>query len=333
MSTQVVAEIGSVHDGSLGNAFKLIELAAECGADAVKFQTHISEAETLKNAPAPPFFKGEPRYDYFIRTGFSVVQWKELKAKCDEYSIEFMSSPFSNEAVEILENIGMRRYKIPSGEITNIPMIELIAQTKKTIILSSGMSTWKELDKAIQTIKKVHSKIILLQCTSEYPCTYENVGLNIMQEMQQRYNCPIGLSDHTITNYAAFSAATLGAVLIEKHLTFSRQMYGSDAKHSMEPSEFTDLVSGVKAINKILSNEPDKDIIANQMKGMKEVFQKSIVAAKDIQKGEILKKEHLAYKKPGTGLSASKYKSILGLKTKTEILKDEYIKTKDLEQK
>ena len=332
MLTQIIAEIGSVHDGSFGNALKLIELAAHCGADAVKFQTHISEEETLINAPAPSFFKGEPRYDYFIRTSFSTSQWKELKAKCDECNIEFMSSPFSNKAVETLEKIGMDRYKIPSGEVTNIPMLELISQTKKPIILSSGMSSWKELDKAIQTIKKVHSKIILLQCTSEYPCTYENVGLNIMQEMQKRYNFPIGLSDHTITNYAAFSAATLGAILIEKHLTFSRQMYGSDARHSIEPSEFIDLVSGVKAINKILSNKPDKDIIANQMKEMKEVFQKSIVAACDIQKGEILKQEHLAFKKPGTGLPANKYKSILGLKTRTKMLKDEHINMKDLEQ-
>ncbi len=332
MLTQIIAEIGSVHDGSFGNALKLIELAADCGASAVKFQTHISQAETLMNAPAPSFFKGEPRYEYFIRTSFSLAQWKELKAKCDHRNIEFMSSPFSNEAVEILEKIGMDRYKIPSGEVTNIPMLELIAQTKKTIILSSGMSTWKELDEAIEAINKFHNNIIILQCTSEYPCSFEMVGLNIMLEMKQRYNLPIGLSDHTLTNYAAYSAATLGAILIEKHLTFNRKMYGSDAKHSLEPSEFIDLVSGVKAINEILSNKLDKDLIANQMKEMKEVFQKSIVAAYDIQKGEVLKQEHLAFKKPGTGLPANKYKSILGLKTRTKMLKDEYINMKDLEQ-
>ena len=331
MSTQIIAEIGSVHDGSLGNALKLIELATHCGADSVKFQTHISEAETLINAPAPSFFKGEPRYDYFIRTAFS-VQWKELKAKCDECNIEFMSSPFSNEAVEILEEIGMSRYKIPSGEVTNHPMLKLIAQTKKPIILSSGMSTWKELDEAIEVINKFHNDIIILQCTSEYPCSLESVGLNIMLEMQQRYNLPIGLSDHTLTNYAAFSAATLGAVLIEKHLTFSRKMYGSDAKHSAEPFEFVDLVNGVKSINKILSSKPDKDSVAKQMKEMKEVFQKSIVAAFDIQKGVILKQEHLAFKKPGIGFPANKYNNILGLKTRTKILKDEYINIKDLEQ-
>jgi N,N'-diacetyllegionaminate synthase len=330
MSTEIIAEIGSVHDGSFGNALKLIELAVECGADSVKFQTHIAEAETLINAPAPSFFKGEPRFDYFIRTGFSIKQWKELKNKCDELKIEFLSSPFSNEAVEMLEEIKMNRYKIPSGEVTNLPMLELIAQTDKPIILSSGMSTWKELDEAVRIIQTFHNKITILQCTSEYPCAFENVGLNIMLEMRDRYNLAIGLSDHTLSNYSAFSAVSLGATLIEKHLTFSRKMYGSDARHSLEPTEFKDLVKGVDAIEKMLLSKVDKDLVANQMKEMKEVFQKSIVAACDIPEGQILGMEHLAFKKPGTGVPANRYKDILGRKTLSKIIKDEYLDIKDI---
>lgn len=215
----IIAEIGSVHDGSFGNALKLVELASECGANCIKFQTHIAEAETLKDAPMPPFFKGEPRYEYFKRTGFSLKQWKELKAKCGELEIDFLSSPFSIEAVELLEKVEVKRYKVPSGEVTNLPLLEVVAETKKPVLLSSGMSTWEELNEAIATIQKVHNDITVLQCTSEYPCTYENVGLNVMLEMKERYNLPVGLSDHTLTNYSAFTAMRIhfeGDILIFK---------------------------------------------------------------------------------------------------------------------
>jgi N-acetylneuraminate synthase len=150
MSVFIIAEIGSVHDGSFGNAKKLIELAKACGADAVKFQTHIAEAETLKDAPNPPYFQDESRYDYFVRTGFSLEQWNALKVHADKIGIEFMSSPFSIEAVELLERVGMKRYKIPSGEVTNTPLLEAVVATGKSVFLSSGMSSWKELDRAVE---------------------------------------------------------------------------------------------------------------------------------------------------------------------------------------
>ena len=172
MKVKIIAEVGSVHDGSFGNALKLIELAAKCSADIVKFQTHIAEAETLKDAPMPSFFKGEPRYEYFKRTGFSIEEWKQLKAKCDEQRIEFLSSPFSVEAVELLEKIGIKRYKVPSGEVTNLKLLKVIAETRKPVLLSSGMSAWQELDDAVNTIKNIHNDITVLQCTSEYRYEY-----------------------------------------------------------------------------------------------------------------------------------------------------------------
>lgn len=150
----IIAEIGSVHDGSFGNAVKLIEAAAACGADAVKFQTHIAEAETRRDAPAPRFFNAEPRFDYFHRTRFSVAQWKELAVHCASRDVIFMSSPFSLEAVDMLETVGVAAYKIPSGEVTNLPLLEHVAATGRPAILSSGMSDWMELDAAVAVLNR-----------------------------------------------------------------------------------------------------------------------------------------------------------------------------------
>ncbi|MGH6802388.1 MAG: N-acetylneuraminate synthase family protein, partial [Methyloceanibacter sp.] len=215
----IIAEVGSVHDGSFGNAQRLIDVAAECGADVVKFQTHIASAETLRDAPMPPYFTGEPRYEYFERTAFTLEQWEALKAHCEGLQVEFLSSPFSVEAVELLEKIGVRRYKVPSGEVTNLPYLEVVAQTGKPVLLSSGMSNWAELDAAVDTMLRHHDRLTVLQCTSEYPCPPERVGLNVMMEMRARYKLPVGLSDHTRTNYAAYAAVVLGASVIEKHFT------------------------------------------------------------------------------------------------------------------
>ena len=327
---KVIAEVGSVHDGSFGNALKLIELAAECGADVVKFQTHIAGAETLKDAPMPPFFKGEPRYEYFERTGFSLNQWRKLKTKCDELQIEFLSSPFSIEAVELLEKLDVKQYKIPSGEVTNLPLLKVVAETNKKVLLSSGMSTWRELDEAVNTLQKIHSDIIVMQCTSEYPCSFENTGLNIMLEMKERYKLPVGFSDHTLTNYTAFAAVTLGASVIEKHLTFSRKMYGSDARHSLIPIEFTDLVSGIRAIEMVLSTKVNKDKIAGKMSEMREVFQKSIVSIVDIPEGSVISADAIGLKKPGIGIPAGKLSEVIGRIAKRDIQKDQLISEEDL---
>ena len=171
---RIIAEIGSVHDGSFGGACKLIEAAAACGADAVKFQTHIAEAESLPNAPSPAYFNAEPRLAYFKRTGFTPEQWRKLAECAKSVGIIFLSSPFSLEAVDLLETIDMPVYKIPSGEVTNIPLLERVAQTGKPVLLSSGMSDWKELDAAVRIFKdKV--PLTVLQCSSAYPCPPERV--------------------------------------------------------------------------------------------------------------------------------------------------------------
>jgi N-acetylneuraminate synthase len=309
--TFIIAEIGSTHDGSMGNAKSAIEVAAECGADAVKFQVHIAAAETLRDAPMPSYFKGEPRFEYFDRTGFTREEWLELKANAEERGMTFLSSPFSTEAVELLESIGMERYKIPSGEVTNLPFIDRIAQNGKPVILSSGMSSWEELDRAVATVTAHHRNLTVLQCTTEYPCPPENVGLNVMLEMKERWGLPVGFSDHTLSNAAAMAAVTLGASIVEKHFTLSKRMYGSDARHSAEPEQFAELVSQIREIETIQSNVVDKSDIS-RFSEMKEIFQKSVVSQIDISEGATITLEMLGIKKPGTGLAPERLADIVG---------------------
>lgn len=314
----IIAEFGMLHDGSFGNACKMVDVAKECGADAVKFQTHIAEAETLKDAPMPYFFKGESRWNYFKRTAFTKNQWMQLKEYCDKKEIEFMSSPFSIEAVDLLDLIGMYKYKIPSGEVTNLPMLEHVAKKNKPIILSSGMSSWKELDAAVKTIRNYNNQLTVLQCTSIYPTPLEKVGLNVMLAMKKRYFCPVGLSDQSLTNYACFAAVTLGASVVEKHVTLSKSCYGSDAKHSIEPDQFAEFVRGIRNIETILANPVDKDDLSGFVE-MKKVFEKSIVSLVDISAGTVLTEDLIGIKKPGNGIPPEKYKQILGKRVKVDI--------------
>ena len=325
----VIAEIGSVHDGSFGNACKLIDLAAECGADAVKFQTHIAEAESTHDAPAPAYFSAEPRMAYFRRTGFTQPQWVQLKAHAASRKIEFLSSPFSEEAVDLLESIGMTRYKIPSGEVTNLPLLQRIARTGKPVILSSGMNSWTELDQAVAAVRAGGAPFSVMQCTSEYPCPYERVGLNVMREMARRYECPVGLSDHTLTSFATLAAVSHGATVIEKHLTFSRKMYGSDAQHSMEPSEFTQMVQGIRAISTMLASDVDKDDLG-KLGSMKKIFEKSVVARHEIPAGTTITAAMLTVKKPGTGIPARELQSVVGTVAARTIAADSLLKPEDL---
>lgn len=307
----IVAEAGMNHDGSLGLACRLVDAAAECRADAVKFQLHIAEAETLSEAPCPPYFTEEPRDAYFRRTAFSEAQWAQLKRHCESRGVEFVCSPFSLEAVEVLERVGVARYKIASGEVTNLPLLERVAATGKPVLLSSGMSTWAELDAAVAAVRRSHQRLTVLQCTSAYPCPDEQVGLNVLEQLTTRYGVPVGLSDHTMANYAAYAAVALGATVIEKHLTLSRRMYGSDAAHSLEPAEYADLVQGIRAIERMVAHPVDKDDVS-RFHAMKRTFEKSVVAVAPIPAGSIITPQMLGLKKPGTGLPAAKLTELIG---------------------
>lgn len=327
--TAIIAEIGNTHEGSVGLAKCFIKVATECGVDAVKFQTHIFEAESLPDAPNPPYFKDETRKEYFDRTGFNLEQWKDLKRYAEkECRVEFLSSPFSLKAVDLLEQVGIKIYKIASGEVSNLPLLIKIAKTGKRVLLSSGMSSWTELDEAVKTLKENGcNDLTLLQCTSEYPCPPDNAGLNIMQEMRERYKLPVGFSDHTLGVAVPIAAVCLGACVIEKHFTLSKQMYGPDARFSATPEEMKVLVDNIRFVEKTLENKIDKDAKAAALSQMKITFEKSIVAACDIPAGTILEETHLAYKKPGDGIPAGEFREIVGKKVLRNIQKNTKLRT------
>lgn len=327
---KIIAEIGSVHDGSFGNALKAIELAAELGVDIVKFQTHLASFESTASAPSPKHFEEEPRFEYFERTGFSETQWRKLREAAEENQVEFMSSPFSTQAVDLLEGIGAGIYKVASGEVTNIPLLERIAATGKPTLLSTGMSTWAEIDAAVEILNR--GRLVLMQCSSMYPCEPSNVGLNVLGEMRQRYgsDLTLGFSDHTSGIAAAAAAAALGATVIEKHLTFSKRMYGSDARFALEPDQFNLFVRAVREVWEIMDNPVEKDDVTPYAEARR-VFQKSIVAARDLEAGQHLMLQDLAFKKPGGGVSPANYREFLGRRLLRHKTKDALLTYEDLQ--
>lgn len=320
--TYIIAEIGNTHEGSLGLAKQFMKAAANCGVDAVKMQTHIFEAESLASAPNPPYFTDETRKEYFERTAFNEEQWKELKRYASEdLKIDFFSSPFSLEAVDLLEAVGMDTYKIASGEVNNLPLLEKIAKTGKRVLLSSGMSSWFELDEAVSVLQSNGCKdLVILQCTSEYPCPPEEAGLNILDELKNRYkDVTLGYSDHTMGVAVPLAAVIKGAAVIEKHFTLSQKMYGSDAKNSTEPNEFKRLVDEIRQIEIANGSKVDKDKKVELLKGMKMTFEKSVVSSKSKDKSDIIEFEDLAFKKPGDGIPARDYKKLIGKKLKISV--------------
>jgi N-acetylneuraminate synthase len=279
----------------------------------------------------PPYFKGEPRMAYFRRTGFSLEQWKQLRAACEQAGVQFLSSPFSLEAVDLLEEVGVGAYKVPSGEVSNLPLLEKMAATGRPVLLSSGMSNWAELDAAVAALRK-GGPVTIMQCASAYPCAPEAVGLNVLAEMRARYSLPVGFSDHTQGPAAAFAAAALGATVIEKHFAFSRLMYGSDAANAMEPDDFKHMTQGLREIWTMLEHPVDKDDIA-PFREMKRIFEKSVVTARSLAKGHVIAERDLAFKKPGDGIPAARWREIIGRKTSKELIVDHKLSWTDLTER
>jgi N-acetylneuraminate synthase len=333
MKTFIIAEIGQAHDGSLGILHSYIDAIAETGVDAIKFQTHIAKAESSEFEPFRINFSyvDKTRFDYWERMGFTLEQWKEIKVHCDEKQIEFMSSPFSNAAVDLLEEVGVKRYKVGSGEVTNFLLLEKMCRTGKPIILSSGMSSFTELDKAINFINGFGNELSLLQCTTSYPTPHERLGLNVITELKEKYpNNKIGLSEHTGQIYAGISAVALGAEILEIHAVFDRRLYGPDSKSSLEIDEIKMMVQGVREIEKAIHNPIDKNDLSQYAK-LKSIFEKSLAINKDLSNGHILTFEDLEAKKPkGYGIDASKFKEIIGKKINRDMTQWEFITESDL---
>ena len=332
MSVFIIAEVGQAHDGSLGILHSYIDAVAETGVDAIKFQTHIAEAESSQFEPFRVKFSYEDktRYEYWKRMEFSLDQWKEIKRHCDGVKLMFMSSPFSNAAVSILEEVGVSKYKIGSGEVTNLLLLEKVAKTGKEIILSSGMSSLRELDETINFLRPFGNSISILQCTTQYPTSPENVGLNVIKEMKKRYNCPVGLSDHSGTVYPSLAAVALGAELVEVHVVFDKRMFGPDSPSSLILDELKQMVDGVRFIATSLGNKVDKND-NSKFTALKSMFEKSLAVNKALKKDHIITFDDLEAKKPsGYGLPPQRYKEVIGKRLKNAKTQYDFIKEDDL---
>ena len=328
----IIGEVAQAHDGSLNTAHAFIDAIAEAGADAVKFQTHIAEAEST---PAETFRKGSPwmeenKADFWRRTGFNEEQWHGLAAHAKERELLFFSSPFSLEAVELLERVGVPVWKIASGEVTNFQMFERIAETKKPILLSAGMSDWAEQDRIVEFIQGLGVELALFQCTTAYPCPPEQVGLNLIAELRQRYDVPVGLSDHTGVIYSGLAAAALGAAMLEVHITLTREMFGTSVDASLTTAELRQLVQGVRFVEAMRANPVDKDAIAAEKAQLRPVFFRSVVARDDLARGTVLEQTHLTTKKPGTGISAERLNELVGRKLAKDVKADQLLAEEDL---
>ena len=324
----IIAEIGQAHDGSLGTAHAYIDAVAKTGVQAIKFQTHIAEAESSPEEKfrVNVFPQDENRYEYWRRMEFTEAQWIGLMEHANEKGLVFLSSPFSFQAVELLEGIGMPACKIGSGEVGNTPMLQKIAQTHKPVLLSSGMSYWKELDAAIATILDFHGNIGVFQCTTSYPCPAEKIGLNVISDIKDRYGSPSGLSDHSGTIYPSLAAVALGANMIEVHVVLSRDSFGPDVSSSITIDELTSMVEGIRFNEKALSSNIDKDIEANGMNELRQMFGKSIYFLHDLEQGHELVLSDITLKKPGTGIPARMLDNFIGRKLKKACFKGEQLK-------
>jgi N,N'-diacetyllegionaminate synthase len=329
----IVAEVAQSHDGSLGLSHAFIDAIANAGADAVKFQTHIAAAESTPAEPWRVKFSPQDatRYDYWRRMEFAEEQWRGLKRHAEDRGLIFLSSPFSAEAVELLERVGMVAWKVASGEVSNAPLLERLLATGRPLLLSSGMSPLAELDATVARAQAVAVPIAVLQCTTAYPCPPERIGLNLLPIFRERYGCPVGLSDHSGTIFAGLAAATLGCDVLEVHVTLSREMFGPDVPASVTTAELRQLVDGVRFVERLRANPVDKDAAAGDAAAMRQLFTKSVVARVDLRAGTVLAPEHLSIKKPGTGIPSERIESVLGRSLRRDVARDQLLTWEDLD--
>jgi N-acetylneuraminate synthase len=329
----IIAEIAQAHDGSLGLAHAYIDAIADAGADAVKFQMHIAKAESTLDEPWRVKFSSQDksRYDYWKRMEFSAEQWLELAEHSRSLGLDFWSSPFSIEAAIILEKIGIKQWKIGSGEIYNPILLDYLLDTQLPILFSSGMSSVADLDNVIDQAVKKSTPFGIFQCSSSYPAPPELWGLEVLSSFRKRYNCPVGLSDHSGNIYAGLAATTLGADFIEVHVTFDKKMFGPDTSSSITINELKQLVTGSKLIKSSLNNKDDKDILVSDTSNLKKTFGRSLALVSGLPAGSKLSKKDLTLKKPGTGILYDDINKVIGRSLKTHKGIDKLLTWDDLE--
>ncbi len=329
----VIAEVAQTHEGSLGNAFAFAEVARDCGAHAIKFQTHIADQESTPAEPwRIPFSRQDAsRYDYWRRMEFTFEQWAELKAHCDALGIIFLSSPFSIRACEWLERLDMPAWKVASGEIRNGQLLDFMRRTAKPILLSTGLADPDEAIAIARGLADQNHDVALFHCTTQYPTPPEQVGLNVLEDYLDRLaDIPVGLSDHSGRPVAGTLAAYLGASLLEVHLTFNSKAFGPDVSSSLTPDGLRQLVENSHAAWQMRRNPVDK---AEQLAGLAKIrttFGRSLFTREALPAGTTLSEDNLAYKKPAGGLAYEDRHLLLGRKLRRALESDHMLSVDDV---
>lgn len=325
----IIAEAGVNHNGSFSIAKKMICAAKEAGADYIKFQSFNPQKLVSKDAEKAEYQKentgtNETQLEMLQKLTLTEDDFCELKKYCDEMDIGFISTPFDLDSIIFLEKFDMDFWKVPSGEVTNLPYLELIAKTGKKVIMSTGMCDIEEIQQGVDVLEKNGTMdIVLLHCNTQYPTPYEHVNLNAMLTIKEVLDKEVGYSDHTQGIEVPIAAVAMGATVIEKHFTLDKRMEGPDHKSSLNPIELKQMVTAIRNIEQAIGNglkEPSPSEIAN-----KAIARKSIVAGRAIKKGEILSEENLTTKRPGTGISPMKWHEIIGNIAKRDFSEDEMI--------
>ncbi len=333
MKTLIIAEAGVNHNGDIQLAKKLIDIAADAGADLVKFQTFSADRLVTQNASKAKYQvlatdKIESQHEMLRKLQLTESMHHELINHCANRQIGFFSTGFDIESINFLAGLGQDLFKIPSGEITNLPFLRHIGGLNKRVLLSTGMSNMHEVAAALNALELAGTpkqKITVLHCTSSYPAELSDVNLRAMLRIQTEFGVEIGYSDHTLGTEVAIAAVALGAKVIEKHFTLDRNMSGPDHKASLEPDELIRMVAGIRSIEKALG-DGNKVITQNELQN-RDVARKSIVASRDIQVGEVFTESNLTAKRPGTGISPMEWDEIIGTKAKQSYVKDDLIQS------
>ena len=317
----IIAEAGVNHNGDIKLAKKLNDEAKKSGADAVKFQTFKAEKLVTKTATKAAYQNkndksSQSQYEMLKRLELTYDNFRELLQYCEEVGIDFLSSAFDLESIDFLDGLGMNLFKVPSGEITNLPYLKKIAQTGKQVVISTGMSTYGDIEAALDVLYENNAKdVIVLHCNTEYPTPMNDVNLKAMKSIETAFNVKVGYSDHTIGIEIPTAAVALGASVIEKHFTLDKTMDGPDHKASLNPTELADMVTAIRNVEMALGHGVKK--LSNSEKNNLEIVRKSIVANQDIAEGEVFSEDNLTVKRPGTGLSPMEWENVIG-KTATK---------------
>ena len=328
----IIAEAGVNHNGKLKLAYKLVDVAKECGADFIKFQTsipelHISKFAKKANYQTKNMPGDESQLQMCKKITLSYEEFRKLKKYCKKKKIEFLSTPFDLKSIDFLKSLKMKYFKIPSGEITNLPYLIKVAKLKKKVILSTGMANLIEIKEALKILTSNGTKkknITVLQCNTEYPTPMKDANIKAMLTIKKKFKVNVGYSDHTEGIEASLGAAALGAKIIEKHITLNKNLSGPDHKASITPKELKKMIEGIRKITIALGNGVKK-ISSSEGKNIK-IARTSIVAAKKIKKGEKFTSKNLTIKRPGNGISPMKLFKVIGKISKRNFLGDELIK-------